>query len=186
MERRTCLLIVLSLVFFSACSQQTPATVDQIMNAAMQQATKEKKNVLIIFHASWCGWCRKMDSSINDKSCRKFFDDSYVIRHLVAYESTNKKNLENPGVYAFLSKYNADDLGLPSWLIFDKDGNLLADSQMRPNGAAFTTKGDNIGCPASVKEVEAFIEILKKTSRLNKSEEEAIEKRFRQNEVDSH
>ena len=123
-----------------------------------------------------------MDSSINDKNCRKFFDDSYVIRHLVAYESKNKKNLENAGVYAFLSKYNADDLGLPSWLIFDNHGNLLADSQMRSNGAGLTTKGENIGCPATAKEVESFIEILKKTSRLTKSEEEAIERRFRQNE----
>jgi hypothetical protein len=123
-----------------------------------------------------------MDSSINDKSCRKFFEDNYIIRYLVAYESTAKKNLENAGVYAFLSKYNSDDLGLPSWLIFDKDGNLLADSQMRPNGAGLTMKGENIGCPATAREVESFIEILKKTSRLSKSEEETIEKRFRQNE----
>jgi len=152
------------------------------MKDAMQQASKENKNIFIIFHASWCGWCHKMDSSINDKSCKKFFDDSYVIRHLVAYESKNRKNLESAGVYAFLSKYNADDLGLPSWLIFDNNGNLLADSQMRPNGAGLKTKGENIGCPATAKEVESFIDILKKTSRLNKSEEEAVEKRFRQNE----
>ena len=182
MKRCTCLLITLALVFFSAWSQQSPASVDQVMKEAMQQATNEKKNILIIFHASWCGWCRKMDSSINDKTCKKFFDDNYIIRHLVVNESAEKKKLENPGVYQFRAKYNGDDLGLPSWLIFDKDGSLLADSQLRPSGAGLTTKGENIGCPATAKEVASFIDILKKTSRLNKSEEEAIEKRFRRNE----
>ena len=122
-----------------------------------------------------------MDSSINDKSCRKFFDDSYVIRRMVAYESKDKKNLENPGVYAFLSRYHADELGLPSWFVFDQNGNLLADSQMRPHGANITTPGENIGCPASEKEVASFIEVLKKTSHLNASQQAAIEKRFLQN-----
>jgi thiol-disulfide isomerase/thioredoxin len=180
--KRTAMLMTLSFVFFSAWSQQGPASVDQIMKEARQQATKEKKNILIIFHASWCGWCRKMDSSVNDESCRKFFDDSYVIRHLVAYESKDKKSLENPGAYAFLSKYNADDLGLPSWFIFDQNGNLLADSQMRQRGASNTTQGENIGCPATPKEVAYFIDVLKKTSHLSVAQQAAIEKRFLKNE----
>jgi thiol-disulfide isomerase/thioredoxin len=181
MKRGSCLLMAVSVVFFSAWSQSSAPTVDQIMKEAVQQAAKEKKNILIIFHASWCGWCRKMDSSINDNSCRKFFEDSYVIRHLVAYESKDKKSLENPGVYAFLSRYNADELGLPSWFIFDQNGKLLADSQMRPHGANITTRGENIGCPASEKEVTSFIEVLKKTSHLDASQEAAIKKRFLQN-----
>jgi thiol-disulfide isomerase/thioredoxin len=177
----TALLIVLSLILFSGPSQSDPPSVDQILKEAMQQATKEKKNILIIFHASWCGWCRKMDSSINDESCRKFFEGSYVIRHMVAYESRDKKSLENPGVYEFLSRYNADELGLPSWFIFDQNGNLLADSQIRPPGANITTRGENIGCPTTGKEVASFIEVLKKTSHLNALQQAAIEKRFLKN-----
>ena len=182
MKTRGCIVIALGLFFFHASAQHSPLSVDQIMQEAAQRAAKEKKNVLIIFHASWCGWCRKMDSSINDKTCKKFFDDNYVIRHLVVNESADKKKLENPGVYQFRKKYNGDDLGLPSWLIFDQDGNLLADSQIRSPGANFNTPGENIGCPATEKEVAYFIEALKKTSHLTKSEEEAIERRFRLNE----
>ena len=181
MKRRTSLLLALSLVSFCASAQQRPPSVDQVMQEATRQAAGEKKNVLIIFHASWCGWCRKMDSSINDLSCKKFFDDNYVIRHLVVNESADKKNLENPGVYQFRAKYNGNDLGLPSWLIFDKDGNLLADSQIRPPGANFNTQGENIGCPATQKEIAYFIEALTKTSHLSTSQQAAIEKRFAQN-----
>lgn len=163
-------------------AQQRPLPAADIMREAMQTAAKENKNVFIIFRASWCGWCHKMDSSIADKSCQDFFNRNYVIRHLVIDESRDKKNLENPGVYELRTKYHGDDEGIPFWLIFDKDGKLLADSQMRPVGAAFDTKGENTGCPASEKEVGYFIEVLKRTSQISEAEQIAVKKRFRQNE----
>ncbi len=179
-----CLILITAvslLAFATSHAQRGLLSADEIMQEAMQQAAKEKKNVLIIFHASWCGWCHKMDSSINDKSCKRFFDDNYVIRHLVVLESPNKKNLENQGAIEMLRKYGGGE-SIPYWLIFDKDGNLLADSQSRPEGARLEAKGDNVGCPASEKEVAYFIDILKKTSRITKTEQSVIEKRFRQNE----
>jgi thiol-disulfide isomerase/thioredoxin len=182
MKSRTWVLILLCFLFFYGSAQHSPLSADQTMQEAMQQAAKEKKNIMVIFHASWCGWCRKMDSSINDKTCKKFFDDNYVIMHMVAYESADKKTLENPGVYQFLRKYNSDNLGLPSWLVFDKDGNLLADSQIKPDGASITTKGENVGCPATPKEVAYFIDVLKKTGHLSAAQKAAVEKRFLQNE----
>jgi len=175
-------ILFLSILISSAYAQKGPLSADEIMQEALQQAAREKKNVLIIFHASWCGWCHKMDSSINDKSCRKFFDNNYVIRHLVVDESRDKKNLENPGADEFRAKYHGEGQGIPFWLIFDKNGNLMADSQPRPVGASVETKGENIGCPATENEVAHFINILKKTSTINVSEQAAIEKRFRQNE----
>src|SRR6185369_6891149 len=80
------------------CAAQTdPLPTSEIMREAMQTAVKENKNIFIIFHASWCGWCHKMDSSIADKNCRDYFSKNYVIRHLVVDESRDKKGLENPG-----------------------------------------------------------------------------------------
>lgn len=182
MVLRAILVVITSVLFLASGAQQGPISVDQVMQDAMQQAAKEKKNILIIFHASWCGWCRKMDSSIDDENCRKYFDENYVIRHLVVDESRDKKNLENPGADEFRVKYNGDNQGIPFWLIFDKNGNLLADSQMRPAGSSLDARGVNVGCPASEKEVAEFTDILKKTSRLKKSELETIARRFRKNE----
>jgi thioredoxin-related protein len=165
----------------TAKTQPAPLSADEILNEAYQAAATENKNVFIIFHASWCGWCHRMDKSMNDETCKKFFDDNFVIRHLVVDESVDKKNLENPGAVELRTKYYGDGQGIPFWLVFDKDGKLLADSKIRAKGERPET-GNNTGCPASEKEVEYFISVLQKTTNLNSDQLEIIRKRFRQNE----
>jgi thiol-disulfide isomerase/thioredoxin len=175
------LLVIFSLLLTKLVEAQTPSA-DDILKGAYEQASKEKKNVFVIFHASWCGWCRKMDTAMNDKAVKKFFDDNYVIRHLVVYESKGKEKLENPGARDILIKYNGNDQGIPYWLIFDKDGKLLADSKMRPEGSGLE-QGDNSGCPASEPEVQHFVNVLKKTSSLDDAQLKIIYTRFRENDA---
>ncbi len=162
--------------------QSAPPSADAVMKEAYQQAAKENKNVFVIFHAFWCVWCHRMDSSMSDVSCKKFFDNNYVIRHLTVDESKNKKNLENPGADAFRNKYGGNDMGIPYWLIFDPNGKLLADSRIRTDANVDSQPEYNSGCPATEKEVDYFIKVLKQTSKLNASDEAAIIKRFRENE----
>jgi thiol-disulfide isomerase/thioredoxin len=182
---RTLLLTLFSLLVFISSQAQInakPPTAEEILNSAYKKAADENKNVLLMFHASWCGWCHKMDNSINDKSCKELFDKNYVIKHLVVYESNGKKDLENPGALELLTKYKGNDLGIPYWMVFNKNGTLLADSKVRPDGAGSDADGENTGCPASEKEVTHFIKVLKQTSALNSDELEMIRKRFRENE----
>ena len=175
-------LCLLSLLFVTTIinAQPAPASADEIMKEACQQAMRENKNVFIIFHASWCVWCHRMDSSMNDPACKKFFDDNYVVRHMVVDESKDKKNLENPGANEMRNKYGGDDQGIPYWLIVDAKGNLMFNSRTR--SANSDSVGNNVGCPASENEVNYFIEVLKKTSKLSATEEQAIVTRFRKNE----
>lgn len=168
-------------VLMSAHAQPAPPSAEEIMKEAYAVAAKENKKVFIMFHASWCGWCHKMDASMNDKACSKFFDDNFVIRHLVVYEPKGKENLENPGALEMLIRYKGADHGIPFWLVFDKEGNRLADSKMPPPAATPNGEAQNTGCPASKEEVEYFIKVLKKTAALNDDELEIIRKRFRQN-----
>jgi len=176
--------IVAAFLFLPKLSiaQHGTSSASEIMQEAMQTAAKENKNIFIIFHASWCGWCHKMDTAINDKSCKDFFYKNYVIRYLVVDESRDKKNLENPGAAELRAKYHGDGEGIPFWLIFDKDGKLLADSHVRTTSSASDTQGENVGCPATEKEVAYFMEVLKKTSAISKAEQAAVQNRFRQNE----
>lgn len=175
------LFIFLSLLCNAVIGQATPQTADAILNDAYKQATSEKKNVFVIFHASWCGWCHKMDTAMNDPLVKSFFTDNYVIRHMVVYESKDKKKLENPGAEDLLKKYKGNDQGIPYWFVFDKDGKMLADSKIRPEAGGLET-GDNSGCPASEKEVEHFVKVLQSTSSLKPAQLEIIRKRFRENE----
>jgi thiol-disulfide isomerase/thioredoxin len=177
------------LLFFSlsllsllpAKAQPAAPSAAEIMKEAYQEAARENKNVFIMFHASWCGWCHKMDDSMNDTRCKKFFDDNYVIRHLVVDESMDKRYLENPGAKELRAKYYGDGQGIPFWLVFDQHGNLLSDSKLRKEGEG-PQQGDNTGCPAAEKEVDFFIGVLKKTSSLRKDELNIIRKRFREND----
>jgi len=162
-------------------AQPAPSSADAIMTGAYQQAIIENKKVFVMFHASWCGWCHKMDNSMNDPACKKFFDDHFVIRYLVVDESKDKKNLENPGAAELRTKYHGDGVGIPFWLVFDKDGKLISDSKIRKEGEG-PEQGYNTGCPASEKEVDFFIDLLKKNTMLTESQEISIRKRFRENE----
>jgi thiol-disulfide isomerase/thioredoxin len=171
----TAILLAFSLQSFA---QDTPAASDVVMKQAYAQAKKEHKKVLLMFHASWCGWCKKMDASIEDPSCKQLFNDNYVIAHLDVLERPNKLNLENPGSLDQLKAFKGEKSGLPFWVILDDKGKLLADSQVRPAGASLDTPGESMGCPAEEGEVAHFLALLKSTSKLNDEQLAIIGKRF--------
>ena len=172
-------LTLLSLLLSVMMQAQTPSAT-MVMNEAYAKAKKEKKNVFLIFHASWCGWCHRMGTSMNDASCKKFFDDNYVITHLTVDESPDKKDLENEGADEMRNKYGGKDQGIPYWLVFDAEGKLLADSRMKQVGTQ-TLSGDNTGCPAAENEVLYFLSVLRKTSNMTREQLEVVKTRFRKN-----
>ena len=178
-------IFLISVLIFTAISslfaQKDPLSSEEIMKEAFTTAKKQNKKVMVMFHASWCGWCHKMDTSLNDAAVKKFFDDNFVIRHLVVFESKGKKDLENPGALELLTKHDGKDQGIPYWLIFDKDEKFLFDSRM-PALVNGKEKLQNTGCPASKEEVDYFIDILKKTTDLKEDQLEKIRIRFRRNE----
>lgn len=152
---------------------QTAATAESILNAAYKKATKEKKNVFVIFHASWCGWCKKLDASMNDSATKKYFDASYVTIHLTVAEQGKNKILINPGAEELLIKYNGSDAGLPFFVIQDNKGKELANS---------FENSKSLGCPSERMEVETFIKLLQRTSTIDKKMSKIVYDRFRKKE----
>lgn len=167
-----------------ASAQTTPPSADAVLKDAIKEAKAQKKKVFIMFHASWCGWCHKMDDSMNDPEVKAYFDKSFVIKHLTVMENKPElKKTENPGAAEMLKKYNSDGFGIPVWFIFDTDGKLLVDSHLRPEGVGMEVKGKNIiGCPAAKEEVESFVKALKLTTKLKDDELAKIAARFRKND----
>lgn len=179
--KKQLLLTILILVFtIPVISQETPATADEIMSKAIKQANTENKNIFLMFHASWCGWCKRMDAAMQDEKTRDYFNDHYVIIHMVVKEAKDKKHLENPGAAEMLAKYKGDRAGIPFWLIFDKDGELIEDSFMKIERNGEIIDG-NIGCPAQDNEVDVFVSKIDNAAKLSDAERDNIIKRFREN-----
>ena len=170
-------LYILSTIFFCAgftsTAQKIP-TAENILLAACAEANKENKNVFVIFHASWCGWCKKMDASMDDATTKKYFEDNYVTVHMTVLETPENKKMENPGATEYLRKLKGETASLPFFVILNKNGDVLEDSVLN---------GENIGCPASEDEVAAFVIKLKKTSKINKEGLQVIAARFKQNNM---
>lgn len=160
-----CLYLVAAI---SVANAQENASV--LLENASAQAAKENKKVFVMFHASWCKWCKKMDDNMKAEAVRKYFTDSYVIVHIDVKESPKNKDLENPGGEVMLKKYKGEQAGLPFWLILDAKGTVLADS--------FNAKGDNLGCPGDAQEVAEFTAKLKKTSKLTDKQLAVIRETF--------
>ena len=168
MKIKLLLTLFLSFAFINFISSQEKSSV--ILETAFKQAKTEHKNVLVIFHASWCGWCKKLDANVNDKACKDLFDSNFVITHLTVQESEQNKNLENPGATDLFNKYGNGNSGVPFFLVFDGNGKLLRKS--------VDENGSNLGCPANEHEVEVLIDILKETTKLKKPELEVIRNKF--------
>lgn len=162
-------------------AQETIKSANDIMKNAQEQAVKERKNVFVMFTASWCTWCKQMDAKMKDPSIEKLFTNNYVIEKLVVLERKSKKHLENPGAEELLNNYGGEKQGIPFYLIFDSKGNLLADSKMVKDKDILKGEGSNIGCPGTIYEIDAFIYKLKETSNLTDKELLAIAEKFKQN-----
>ena len=144
-------------------------TATEILTKAQNQAKVENKNVFLIFHASWCGWCKKMEKNMDDPLVKSYFDANYVKTFMTVQERAEKKNLETPGGDAVNEKLRGKDQGLPFWVILDSEGKVLENSRVN---------GENIGGPASEDEVNNLIAKLETTSKNEKVNPEKIKEVF--------
>lgn len=162
------ILIVLGLLLFQLNFAQENAEV--VLKKALTEAKSKNKNVLLIFHASWCKWCHVMEKNMNLPETKPIFEKKFVMAYLDVQEMGEKKKLENPGGQEIMNKYKGENAGLPFWLVLNPKGEVLTDS--------FDPKGENLGCPSTAEEVATFTAKLEKSSKMNKSDLETIEKAF--------
>ena len=166
MKSKICLLLAFAFIVHLSFAQDTknPKPAKDLIASAQRLAKKEGKNVFIGWHASWCGWCKLMDKKMHDESVKQYFEDNYVLVHLVVKESKDNKHLENPGSADILAKYHGDKVGIPFWVVLDEKGELLGDAFIRSDGVGMDKPGKNTGCPAQPEEVAHWIKVLNTTS----------------------
>lgn len=143
---------------------------DVVLKKAFTEAKAKNKNVLLVFHASWCKWCKMMEKNMTLPETKPLFEKNFVIAYLAVQERAEKKSFENPGGQEIMNKYKGETAGLPFWLLLNPKGEVLADS--------FNEKGENLGSPATAEEVSSFLAKLEKSSKLTKEELQIIQKVF--------
>lgn len=162
MKRKLLFTCIFILGFIFHASAQTQPSAKAVLDKAYAEAKAENKKVFVMFHASWCSWCKKMDAKMSSPELKKLFDSNYVIAHLTVQESPKNKSLENPGADVVLKNFGGENSGIPFFVILDPKGKLLEDS--------LDAAGQNLGCPATPEEVAEFKRILKNTSKLSDKE----------------
>lgn len=162
------ILLMAGLLLFQLNFAQQKA--DVILKKALTEAKAKNKNVLLMFHASWCKWCHTMENNMKLPETKPVFEKKFVIAYVDVQEMGDKKKLENPGGEELMNRYKGKDAGLPFWLILNAKGEVLADS--------FNDKKENLGCPSTAEEVDVFLAKLKKSSRMNDNELQAVRKAF--------
>src|SRR5579862_8782856 len=141
-----------------------PPAAESLLKTAEVKAGREHKNVLLIFHASWCGWCHKLDDLLNSAEFKGAFDKSYEIVHVTVQENPAHKADENPGGEALLDSLGGKNGGIPFFAIFNPRGAKLGDS-LAPT---------NIGYPSEPNEVSHFMGLIGSTSHFTVAEQAAL------------
>ncbi|MCL4547739.1 MAG: thioredoxin family protein [Bacteroidetes bacterium] len=150
---------VITLFLFSTgmlfAQTEKPQPANDVLQSAYKEAKSSDKNVFLFFHASWCGWCKRLEKAIQSPELKKIFEDNYVITHLDVLERKEKiDELENPGGREIMAKLGGEKSGIPFYVFLDDSGKKLADSNVMP-------ENQNIGYPGSEEEIQAFGKLLK-------------------------
>jgi thiol-disulfide isomerase/thioredoxin len=148
--------LVSCLVGFSAASE--PPAADVVIKQAVRAAKQGHKGVLVVFHASWCGWCKQLDKTFEVPQFKAVLDKDYVVVHLTVLENPAHKADVNPGGEDLLDKVGGKDGGIPYFFTLNSSGRIVADSRVVEGKE---NKLQNMGFPTEAVEIHHFLDMLK-------------------------
>lgn len=172
MRKLSLSLALAAITFASGLAQTDPPSAVAVLTKARTAAAKSGKMVFVSFHASWCGWCHKMEDFMNLPQFKPLFEKSYEFVALTVMENGDKKALENAGALEVMEANGGKNQGIPFFYITDAKGKMIVNSKRVDDKKK---DGQNIGHPAAPEEVAHFMMMLKKTSKMTPAELSSIE-----------
>lgn len=127
----------------------TPLDAGKQLDAALAQAKKDNKKVLLHLGAPWCGWCHRLEDFLARENIAKVMALDFVDLKLDLDRMTGAKEVAK--------RFRPEDKGgIPWFAILDADGKTISTSD---------GPGGNIGYPAKPEEIAHFVHMLKKSVR---------------------
>ncbi len=138
---------------------EKPGPAQDILNASLKESTASHRPVFLIFHASWCSWCHRLENAMESPELRAIFKDHFVVTRLDVMESDKGKidSLENPGGRDIMARLGGEKAGLPFYAFLDSTGTMLCNSIAMPGD-------NNIGYPATTEEIATFGKLLERSA----------------------
>jgi thioredoxin-related protein len=156
--------------------QNTPPPAHQILSQAEAEAAAQHKDIFLIFGASWCGWCKKLDQFDHSPEVGAILNRSFVLCHLTVEERGSKAKLDNPGAQQLMEMLGGRG-GLPFFAFLDARGQAIVTSNRPSNGEPGDT---NIGFPGRPEEIDWFVTMVRRAvPLLTVDEGHAIERQLR-------
>jgi thiol-disulfide isomerase/thioredoxin len=137
-------------IAFASIASAAPSA-DDLFTAAEKKAAAEHKTIFLHFGASWCGWCKRLESFLDRPEIKPVFEKYFVPVKLDVEERDAKKDLENAGGADWEKKLGGP-VGLPYYVFLSANGDPIINSKL--NGA-------NIGYPGEPNEIDYFIQMIK-------------------------
>lgn len=163
--------LIISTLFLLAVipslAPQKPLNADQVLAVAKSQAAKENKRIFLIFGASWCEDCHRLDAFLATPEIHTIFDKHFVITRItVAEENGGNPALNNPGGLDLLIKFGGvgpgGASGVPYICILNYKGKPIVSSRVSLNGE--NTPFKLLGFPSDPGEIDQFMAMLSKGS----------------------